>query len=132
MDIKKAVFAESCVPPLKSGEYIMTSVLESDTFGNSETASQILFIEGPRFSLQPDDVCSVYPPNNEKGSFGMSLPHIVFNRKTFPWERSIDKQLNSVEGQPSNETPWVSLLQLWENEIVDIKTDKVKNVLQID
>lgn len=132
-ELKKILISESCIPPLKSGEYIMTVYVDSDVLGDSQSAEKTIFIEGPRFSLQPDDVFAVYPPGNEKGSFGTSLPHIIFNRKTLPWERSVLKQdgvNNSAE--PSYETPWVSLLQLWESEIIDIKSDTVKNTVSVN
>lgn len=129
-DLKKILISESCVPPLKSGEYVMSAYIDSDVLGRSQSAEKTIFIEGPRFSLQPDDVFAVYPPKNEKGSFGTSFPHIIFNRKTLPWERALLEQNNDKSNaSPSFETPWLSLLQLWEEEIIDIKSDTVKNAV---
>lgn len=127
--VKKAVFAESCVPPLQSGEYIMKAVSRSKTLGDSVTAKQELWVEGARFTIAKEDICCVYPPENGRGSFGNSLPHIVFNRKTLPWERSTDTQTNDAAGAPSFHTPWIALLQLREGEGGIVSTDTVQNAV---
>lgn len=127
--VKKAVFAESCTPPLQSGEYIMKAVSRSKTLGDSVTARQELWVEGPRFAIAEEDICCVYPPKGGRGSFGNSLPHIVFNRKTLPWERSTDTQTNETVGSPSFHTPWLALLQLREGEGGIVSTDTVQNAV---
>lgn len=127
--VKKAVFAESFVPPLKSGEYIMTASLRSKTLGDSLPVQQELWVEGERFAIQEEEICCVYPPAGSRGSFGNSLPHIVFYRKTLPWERSADAQKNGLFATPSFHTPWLALLQLREGEEKTVLTDTVKNAL---
>lgn len=127
--VKKAVFAESCAPPLKSGEYIMTASLCSKTLGDSFPVKQELWVEGERFAIQEEDICCVYPPAGSRGSFGNSLPHIVFYRKTLPWERSADAQKNGLSATPSFHTPWLALLQLREGEAKTVSADTVKNAL---
>lgn len=128
VQVKTSVFAESCIPPLASGEYMLNIKQHSTLLGNSESVEQKLFVEGIRFSFGPEDVSAVYPPDQMRGSFGESLPHIVFQRKTIPWERSEEKQKIDSAG-PSMQTPWLALLHLWEDEIVEIKSDKVTEVI---
>lgn len=129
--VENFVFAESCVPPLNSGEYRLTVTQHSKNLGDSEPVTQRLFVEGPRFSLRQEDICSVYPPDKMTGSFGQSLPHIVFNRKTLPWERLTDKQLKESNGvAPSMKTPWMALLLLSGDEIQDIYQDTVENAIK--
>ena len=60
-------------------------------------------VAGPRFSLSPSDVYSVYPPNEKAGDFASTLPHVVFSRRTLPWERSVTKAGDDV-------SPWMALL----------------------
>ena len=130
--IKKAVFAESCVPPLQSGEYVMKAVSRSKTLGDSVSAQKTLWVEGPRFTIAKEDICCVYPPENGRGSFGKSLPHIVFSRKTLPWERSADAQTDGRKASPSFHTPWLALLQLREEEGGAVSTDTVAHAVNPD
>jgi hypothetical protein len=78
-------------------------------------ASKLTFtVEGPRFTLNPGDIHSVYPPVNETGRFDNALPHVVFTRRTLPWERKLDgipPQLGKAF------PPWMALLLLQEEEL---------------
>ncbi|HKB42240.1 MAG TPA: hypothetical protein VKD72_37785, partial [Gemmataceae bacterium] len=68
----------------------------------------------PRFILDPAAIHSVYPPANETGRFDNALPHVVFTRRTLPWERTLD-------GKPPEWgkafPPWLGLLLLQESEL---------------
>jgi hypothetical protein len=63
-------------------------------------------IEGPRLKLEPADIAGVYPAPGSANSPANFLPHIAFNRRTFPWERS----------GPAN-APWLALLMVKASEM---------------
>lgn len=63
-------------------------------------------VAGPRFSLDPSEIYSVYPPRGHIGDFSNSLPHIVFTRRTLPWERSV----KPGPRQKTDKLPWMALL----------------------
>jgi hypothetical protein len=88
-------------------------------------------VTAPRFNLDPSVIASVYPPANHYGSYQQSLPHIVFTRKTLPWERLIDKEIpvDTDEVYP----PWLALLLFEEEELktfdIQVKTLLAKDLL---
>ena len=82
-------------------------------------------VEGPRFRLDPTEVAGVFPPRNGHGAFNESIPHIVLQRRTLPWERAFDPQnqlLPQVTQDPAlpaldlEETPWMAVLLFEESE----------------
>lgn len=122
-------FAESCIPPLQSGEYVLTVTQMSGTLGNSQTLTQEFSVAGPRLSLAPGEIQSVYPPPQMAGSFGSTLPHIVFQRKTLPWERSPEQRQDAVcrvpsAARPGFVKPWIALLTLCGGEILPVQTGR--------
>lgn len=64
-------------------------------------------VAGPRFSLDPGLIQSQFPPPKSAGQYYGVLPHIILNRTTLPWERTIDNSSPSGASQP---TPWMALL----------------------
>jgi hypothetical protein len=116
-------FAEACHPPLVAGEYqaAMTQFIRDpdnpDIPWNSDPyLSELVFaVDAPRFTLNPAEIDSVYPPVNEIGRFDNALPHVVFTRRTLPWERTLD-------GMPPKLgrafPPWMGLLLLEEDELL--------------
>ena len=64
-------------------------------------------VNGPRFSLDPSLIQSQFPPPKSIGEYYNVLPHIVLNRTTLPWERTIDNSPPSETKQPR---PWLALL----------------------
>ena len=72
-------------------------------------------IAGPRFNLKPSEVYSVYPPQGHFGPFDNALPHVVFTRRTLPWERSLD----GGKIDPENPVPWMALLLLSPSDFGD-------------
>jgi hypothetical protein len=101
-------FFQACLPPLFPGDYTIRvdqTVREIRPEKPFETELDFS-VAGPRFSLNPADVYSVYPPANQPGEFGNTLPQIVFCRRTLPWERTIDGQDRDVQ----NPCPWLALL----------------------
>lgn len=116
-------FVEACHPPLVAGEYTasITQVIKESKDAsvpwNSEpyTSNLAFSVDAPRFTLDPANIHSVYPPVNQTGRFDNALPHVVFTRRTLPWERTLD-------GEPPEWgkafPPWMGLLLLEEDELL--------------
>jgi hypothetical protein len=125
-------FYQACLPPLLPGKYEVTvdQTVKEVRENPFRTALQFS-VAGPRFSLNPSDVYSVYPPAGQTGNFGNSLPHIVFTRRTIPWERTMD----GTVPDDKNPCPWLALLLVSDSdfeseaEIPKIETRKVGEVL---
>ena len=101
-------FHQWCRPPLQSGEYEL-SVDQSVTELDKTFSSSLSFtVDAPRIGMQPDDVYAVYPPKGQAGAFGTTLPHIVFSRRTLPWEATIDGTVRADD----DPTPWLALIVL--------------------
>lgn len=116
-------FIEACHPPLVAGDYqvemhqtIKDSADSPVPYNADPYESKLRFtVDAARFGLKPTDIHSVYPPANEEGAFDNALPHVVFTRRTLPWERTLD-------GRPPELgkafPPWMALLLLQEDELV--------------
>lgn len=116
-------FLSACPPPLVAGEYAIRAKQMVEIPGNKNQEGKptefnknttTFWIGAPRFALNPEDVYCVYPPASGTGSYFYSLPHIVLNRKTLPWERTID---GSVAAPGEIKPPWLALLLFDEDEI---------------
>ncbi len=91
-------------------------------------------VDAARFTLNPNDIYSVYPPANQSGNYSESLPHLVFTRRTLPWERTLDGKLpvfqrestpeNKRNPQDSPPVPWMALLLFDEDEMKDLPITK--------
>ncbi len=117
-----------CAPPLLSGTYtIETSqqfVWTEKKVDEKYDKAQQFWVDGPRFTLDPSNVYSIFPPANKQGKFKSYLPNIVLTKRTLPWERTID-------GQPPTKppAPWVALLVFTEGEIEKIRNGTVADVV---
>lgn len=104
-------------PALLDGEYkllVKQQVQIDNKFGWGEDqwttapATVLQFaVAGPRFSIDPGLVQSQYPPPNSIGRYYNVLPHIILNRTTLPWERTIDNSPASTTKKPIG---WMVLL----------------------
>ena len=127
-------FYQACVPSLFPGEYTIKvdqtiqEIRPEKPFRNELDFS----VAGPRFTLNPGDVYSVYPPANHSGEFGNTLPQIVFTRRTLPWERTLDGK----DPDTKSPCPWLALLVLSasdfkkEGRLPEIQTRKVEALLK--
>jgi hypothetical protein len=115
-------------PALLDGSYqlIVSTDVTGQTASGELQDTRYFDVVGPRFSLTPTDVASVYPPRNGHGDYSDSLPMIVLYRRTLPWER--DPHLTATphttrpNQAPALQTtdyppkpwpvPWVALLLL--------------------
>jgi hypothetical protein len=79
-------------------------------------------VDAARFTLNADDIYSVYPPANTTGQYNNQLPHIVFNRRTLPWERTIDGKIPNIDLP----IPWMALLLLNEDDMKSLKIEQTK------
>src|SRR5690242_2749565 len=82
-------------PALKDGAYRVTV---SHTLAGEKivsggkpvapfTAVRTFTISGERFSLAPQAIHAVFPPDGSVGKHANVLPHIILERSTLPWER---------------------------------------------
>jgi hypothetical protein len=129
-------FVEACHPPLVAGEYKagMRQVIKESKdaavpWNSDPYLSDLVFaVDAPRFTLNSGDIHSVYPPVNASGSFNNALPHVVFARRTLPWERSLDGMpLKFGKAFPA----WLGLLLLTEEELTDPTTGRMREVVSL-
>lgn len=112
------VFVDRRQPPLLSGTYLLTveqTLLNknpqragADTINERYVNTRRFVVRGERLSLDASEVRSVFPPPNSHGEFANVLPHVVFERRTLPWERSADDSESGAS--------WLALLLFEEGE----------------
>jgi len=116
-------FHQWCMPPLPVDDYEV--VLEQNVKqlgGERIPAGKFSFsVAGPRFALNPAEIYCVYPPESSSGDFANSLPHIVFTRRTIPWERNLRPGF-----LPAFNAPWMALLLLSEEDFEDNKFPRIE------
>ncbi|MGV3588905.1 MAG: hypothetical protein ACO1OF_18005 [Adhaeribacter sp.] len=103
-------------PPLKAGDYTVKSQLFVNGKGKEFVPDNTVFsnnglkftVAAPRFLLDESLLYSTYPSPGATGAYHTSLPHIIFTRKTLPWERSMEV---------NNKSPWLTLLVIDEDEM---------------
>jgi hypothetical protein len=121
---EQIVFVQYQEPGLKAGDYRIHAELsvqnlpssifaegqQSDPTPTTYSTEKFLRVAGDRFTLTPGTVDSVYPPENASGNFSRVLPHIVLNRPTLPWERTISDAA-------TDHVPWLAILVVTEEEL---------------
>ncbi|WP_018504466.1 hypothetical protein [Parafrankia discariae] len=100
-------FAGSLVPALESGDYRIRVRQETDLDNQTYSTGRTFTVAGERFGLPPTAVVSTYPPNGGLGEYDETLPHVVLNRATLPWERSPSSTGTETDG---GSAPWLALL----------------------
>jgi hypothetical protein len=124
-------FIDACPPPLPDGDYQISVGQEITWKDNTApvkfSSSYDFSIFGPRFTLDPAEIQSVFPPPNHLGHFQRYLPHLVFARRSLPWERTITGQIPSKPYYP-----WMWLLTMPEDEAnqAPLQTVKVGDVFK--
>ena len=109
---------QSHEPLMDAGDYEITvqQTLRAPSKGVSETFTATVrkfSVFGDRFVLEPDSVHSVYPPAGSLGEHSNSFPHIILNRSTLPWERSVDSGTAGI---------WLALLLFDQTENPVVQT----------
>jgi hypothetical protein len=122
-------FIDACPPPLPDGDYKI-QVGQEVTWQNA--ASPVTFsstydfsILGPRFTLDPAEIQSVFPPPNKLGHFQKYLPHMVFARRSLPWERTLD---GKTPQKPYYSWLWLLTLSEEEARSMPLQTVRVAAV----
>ena len=110
---------DNSIPALEAGVYTITvqqDIKEIDTQGYFQPVTQEIEVRAPQFTLDPQEIHSVYPPADSNGIYGEILPHIVLNKRVLPWERLLVKTDKTI--------PWLALLLFQEDEVkVDPQTN---------
>ncbi len=117
-------FFDDFMPALEDGTYQVTITQEVNEVIDSATnvtqpltdpyvQQQFFTVQGPRFTLQVSEVYSVFPPSNSLANYAGVMPHIVLNKRTLPWERTLD----GLNPGPDNQ-PWLALLLFEADEII--------------
>lgn len=140
----KITFFQHIQPSLESGNYTITVTQTiASTDGKIDQApyqsSRKFTVGGDRFSLNPDLVAAVFPPESGQGEYSNVLPHIVLTRPTLPWERGPGKaQLpggDRKEKVAPDIAPWLALLLFTQDDpapaiqnltLLDLLSSKVK------
>ena len=151
METETVEYLDSHRPTLESGQYTLT-VQQKINAGTKIPETEFpkvkrkLYVAGERFSLSPDMISQVFPPEGSDGEYDDVLPHVILKRGTLPWERS------PFESKTGGSSPWMALLILFADEfnsgevkgprvatleelgvqleVVDHETDKI-NLLEV-
>jgi len=133
------------LPPMTAGSYtaqVSQSLRKEKESLQNITKTFNFGVDAARFSLSPNDIYSVFPLANKSGNYSESLPHMVFTRRTLPWERTIDGKIPVFQREETAESkrnpqdsppvPWMALLLFTEEEMADLQINKntIGNVIQ--
>ena len=98
------------LPAVAPGKYSVSVTPKLEVSGKIQTSpvTETFHVGGPRYALTGSEAYSCYPAPGQIGKFYDTLPNIVFDRCTLPWERTIDPT-----GDPTVEhDPWLALILL--------------------
>lgn len=115
-------FYASHKPALEDGDYTLTVEQTASVNGqglNSQAAPPPVnfSVRGPRYSLKPNLIQSVFPPEKTLGEYYNIMPHIILDRTTLPWERTMDSTTNQG---------WLALLLFDYSEISQVQSSTVE------
>ena len=129
----KIEFVEYHQPALADGDYTLSVTQEieakkqisdkqnfREVFPDAKLSFSVL---GPRFSLDPQVIDSVFPPAGSLGDHSNVLPHVVLNRSTLPWERtavSVKKDDPEKLKEAAKRLSWLVLLLFDEGELLPV------------
>lgn len=123
MSLEGAAFGmyDHFVPGMQAGSYSlrvesrMRSANGADTF-HHEVREIDFVVDAPRFALvAQEEIRSCSPPHGGNADYRRIVPHLVLERRAFPWERPIDSQSTT---DADRTIPWIALLVLKNEEIV--------------
>ncbi len=124
---KDITFIQYLKPQLKDGIYAIEAnqTISSTTSKITKTIFQSkkqFDVRGERFSINPAEIVSVFPPDNSLGEYSNVLPHVILRKETLPWERD----LNLKEEILINIGPWLGVILF--NETDSEKAPKLQEV----
>ena len=98
---EQITFYSHWLPALAPGEYSVTvePKLKAAETLRTEPVTENFHVGGPRYALTGSEAYSCCPAPGQIGQFYDTLPHIVFDRCTLPWERTIDGTDPTVPNQ---------------------------------
>lgn len=120
-------------PALLAGEYRLRVGTEVDIDGTGQPLPGQDFyfdVEGPRFSLAPNEVAGVFPPRNGHGPFDSALPHIALGRRTLPWERALGDAYTAEAGDTPY--PFLALVLFEQSECTILHNQALTDVVPKD
>jgi hypothetical protein len=123
---------DAAVPPLPDGSYRWTAssrVQKAGTLDETLDRQRFFDVAGPRFTLDPAVVAGVFPPQGAHGPYADSLPQIVLNRRTLPWERAIGPALPPDPLGSGGALPWLALLLFAEGEATLLTQQPLESML---
>ena len=94
-DQLQITFIDAMPPPLPAGDFRLTIKDEVTWTGGSTpafTSEYDFTVNGPRFTIDPELVHSMFPPPGNRGHFLKYIPHIVFGRQRLKWIVHRDEQ----------------------------------------
>ena len=118
-DVGTIRYFDSILPPLTQGKFKVkthqnfpTSVGGIDTnLPSTVSKEEYIQIEGSQWQIDPLTIHLRSPPKNEQGvKVDLSIPKIVFQSKTLPWERKLSNDENH------DDCPWMILLLIRDDE----------------
>lgn len=126
----KIEFLDRHYPPLEAGDYRVIFQQELQRADSADhripqstyEVSRTFAIAGERFQLKNEIIYSVFPPEGSQGEHSNTLPHVILNRSTLPWERQAIKDLE--------EAPWLALLLFAEEEKPEPKVITLEELTQ--
>lgn len=136
-------FIQHFIPGLDAGEYqleVQQQLLQSDgvTKINDDPYSNTytFAVTADRFALSnPAQIIdSVYPAINASGEYSNVLPHVVFNKTTFPWARYPTLQEPAAGLAPGADVvgkdvpTWLWVMLLDEDDVTNYSTLKLDPV----
>ncbi|MGB0525937.1 MAG: hypothetical protein ACPGJS_23355, partial [Flammeovirgaceae bacterium] len=110
-------YIEHHIPAMHSGQYEIKvqqnlsyeQLYQYDTFDSN----QAFAIAGNRFSLNPNQIHTLFPPKNSAGDHSHVLPHIVLKRSTLPWEWLSANRVTISENELSQKLGQADVSQIW-------------------
>ncbi|WP_062436843.1 hypothetical protein [Herbidospora daliensis] len=96
------VLYDNQTPALESGDYSITvdQSLSLDT-NLAPALVRSFSVAGERLAFPPSAVRAVYPPDGATGDYSQTLPHVVLDGATVPWQRTLG---------PGTPGPWLMVL----------------------
>ncbi len=125
---RQVVFIQNAIPPMRAGTYLLSarqSIPLSPEPANFPAGGTFV-VAGERFTIQPAEIASVFPPALANGAFEGVFAHVIFNRRTLPWERQIDTP-GSANHYP--DAPWLAVLTCDESEAPPLQSLMAKDLV---
>ena len=118
-------------PAVLAGDYtvkveqtLTTAVKNAIAADNVFECTRSFSVAGPRFTLDPGNIYTCFPPPGSLGDHSNVLPHITFYRSTLPWER--------LACSSDASAGWLALLVFSETEMQQVEISTVTKSALLD